>query len=129
MCYLRWVIGTAIIGIGAGFLSGCTSIAGSHIDSVSVETPGCPEASCVLENDDGKYHIKATPGTVVVEHAYGDLAVIFKKGDKIDVISVPSRANGVWGNILLGGFIGWGVDAATGAGHSYPASITHPLKC
>ena len=111
------------------FLNGCASIAGSHIDSISVETPACLEASCVLENDDGKYHIKGTPDTVTVERAYGDLVVTCRKGNNIDVVRIESKAKGVWGNILLGGVIGWGVDAATGAGYAYPGSITHPLKC
>lgn len=113
----------------ANVLGGCASIAGSHVDSISVETPACPEASCVLENDDGKYYIKETPGTVTVERAYGDLNVVCKKNGKIDVITVESKATGVWGNILAGGIIGWGVDAATGAGYAYPKSVIHPLKC
>lgn len=110
-------------------LNGCASMAGSHTDSVSVSTPACPEAQCVLENDDGKYYIKETPGTVVVERAYGDLVVTCRKGNKIEVVSVPSKADGVWGNILLGGIIGWGVDAATGAGYSYPKEVINPLEC
>lgn len=115
--------------IVAYILGGCASIAGSHIDSISVETPNCPKASCVLENEDGKYYIKETPGTVTIERAYGDLSVVCKKDGKVDMMLVESKAQGVWGNILLGGIIGWGVDAATGAGYSYPNSIMHPLKC
>ena len=127
MVYLcRLTITTIIF---TSVLNGCASVAGSHVDSISVVTPGCPDAVCVLENDDGKYYIKGTPGTVTVERAYGDLVVTCEKDGEIEVLHVESKAEGVWGNILLGGVIGWGVDASTGAGYAYPNSITHPLKC
>ena len=33
------------------------------------------------------------------------------------------------GNILIGGFIGIGVDAATGAMWKYPTAIVVPMSC
>ena len=32
-----------------------------------------------------------------------------------------------WGNIVLGGFIGWGVDSAAGADNKYPEQVTITL--
>ena len=110
-------------------MSGCASVAGSHIDSIAVDTPSCPKAACVLKNEDGKYHVKETPDTVTVERAYGDLTVTCKKNGRTKTITVSSKAHGVWGNVLLGGIIGWAVDAQTGAGYMYPDEILHPLKC
>ena len=111
-------------------VGGCASIAGSHVDSISVKTPNCPGIPCVLKNDDGEYHIKETPGTVTVERAYGDLTVTCgNKRTGYESITVSSKAEGVWGNILLGGPIGWGIDAATGAGYAYPNSIINSLEC
>ena len=124
MCFVATNAFVSVVG------GGCASMAGSHIDSVSVDTPNCPQVPCILKNEDGEYHIKETPGTVTVERAYGALTVTC--GDEevgyAEVI-VESEAEGVWGNILFGGFIGWGVDAATGAGYAYPASIMNPLEC
>ena len=34
-----------------------------------------------------------------------------------------------WGNILVGGIIGYAVDAGTGSAYEYPSLITHPLDC
>lgn len=111
-------------------LGGCASIVGSHVDSVTVETPYCPGATCLLSNEEGKYFITETPGTVTVERAYGDLTIACEKDNAKKIIIVESTATGgVWGNILAGGVIGWGVDVATGAGYAYPSSIINPLKC
>lgn len=111
-------------------LGGCASIVGSHVDSVTVETPYCPGATCLLQNEEGKYFITETPGTVTVERTYGDLTVKCEKGDVKEITIVESTATGgVWGNILAGGVIGWGVDVATGAGYAYPSSIINTLKC
>lgn len=111
-------------------LGGCASIVGSHVDSVTVETPYCPGATCLLQNEEGKYFITETPGTVTVERAYGDLTIACEKDNAKKITIVESTATGgVWGNILAGGVIGWGVDVATGAGYAYPSSIINPLKC
>ena len=45
------------------------------VQPVSVETLGCHGASCKLSNADGNYFINKTPGTVMVNKAYGDLTV------------------------------------------------------
>lgn len=111
-------------------LGGCASIAGSHVDSIAVETPDCPGATCVLENEEGKYYVKETPGSVTVERAYDDLVVTCEKDGKKEISRTESSSTaGVWGNILLGGVIGWAVDANTGAGYAYPPSIINPLQC
>ena len=56
-------------------LGGCSSIMNDKVQPVSVETPGCPGATCKLSNADGNYFINKTPGTVMVNKAYGDLTV------------------------------------------------------
>ena len=43
--------------------------------------------------------------------------------------TIVSKSNGaVWGNIILGGGIGYVVDRNTGAGFDYPNSITVMLR-
>jgi len=59
-------------------LTGCASITGSKNQPVSVNAvcDGQPvvEASCTLMNDKGSWYVK-TPGSVMIQKAYGDLAV------------------------------------------------------
>jgi hypothetical protein len=107
-------------------LTGCASIVNGTSQIVSVETlqPAGKiiGASCKLENDKGVWYV-TTPGTVTVHRAYGDMMVKCEKdGVSPGVATVKSSTKGMLaGNILFGGPIGVGVDAASGAAYDYPA--------
>lgn len=108
-------------------VAGCASITGSRNQPVSVVAThnGKPiEADCVVNNDKGTWYLK-TPGSVVVQKSGQNLAVSCNKdGVPSGTVSVPSSHNGsVFGNILFGGFIGYAVDASTGAAFDYPNSL------
>lgn len=112
-------------------LTGCASITGSKNQPVSVNATcdGQPvtEVNCTLMNDKGSWYVK-TPGSVMIQKAYGDLAVDCKKGDSAASTKFKSNSNsGVWGNILAGGIIGYAVDASSGAGFDYPSTMTVAL--
>lgn len=81
-------------------------------------------ANCELNNGKGVYYV-TTPGTVTVNRAYEPLSVKCEKENyKPGIASVPSATKGMaFGNILFGGFIGAGVDMASGAAYDYPNSI------
>ena len=106
-------------------LTGCASIVSGTNQVVSVETlhnaGNVSGAVCKLENDKGVYYV-TTPGTVTVHRAYGDLNVkCEKEGLPPGMLAVKSSTKAMMaGNILLGGFIGAGVDAASGAAYDYP---------
>jgi hypothetical protein len=87
-------------------------------------TPGYG-ASCQLTNDKGTWFV-ATPGTVSIHRSYSDLtSICTKEGFQTSNAATPSGTKGIaFGNILLGGIIGGGVDAATGAAYDYPALIS-----
>ena len=107
---------------------GCASITGSRNQPISVTTTheGAPitGANCSLVNDKGTWYVK-TPGSVMVQKAYGDLSVSCKKEDSHVGASIfKSTAEGAtWGNIIAGGLIGYAVDASTGAGFSYAPTL------
>jgi len=111
-------------------LTGCASIVTGQDQVVSVSTPNCSGAQCTLVNPEGTYFVK-TPGTVTVDKEYGDLSVSCEKaGYDPFIMSVSSSTKGMaFGNILLGGIIGAGVDVATGAAYDYPDHIINPLDC
>jgi hypothetical protein len=110
------------------FLSGCASITGSKNQPVSVtgmcEGQTVVGASCTATNDKGVSYL-STPGTAFVTKSTGDLSVSCTKGGSTSITSiVKSTSNtNIWGNVLLGGPIGAGVDAMTGAGFDYPPSV------
>jgi hypothetical protein len=115
----------------ACLVSGCASLTTGQNQPVSIETPQCPQASCVLTNNDGKFFVDRTPGTTMVNKSCSELAIRCSKPgfpDYFDEISAGFQAM-TTGNILIGGLIGLGVDAATGAACKYPSSIIVDMVC
>lgn len=112
------------------FLGGCASIVNGVSQSVSVTTPPTQKAACLLSNNKGKWYIPNTPGTVKVHRSYNDLTVVCQKaGYQNANLSVKSKINAmVAGNVLIGGLIGVGIDAADGASFHYPTVITLPMQ-
>lgn len=109
-------------------LTGCASIVSGTNQVVSVETRSpagkLDGATCKLQNDKGVYYV-TTPGTVTVHRAYGDMNVTCDKaGIESGVATFKSSTKGMMaGNLLFGGVIGAGVDAASGAAYDYPALL------
>lgn len=114
-------------------LTGCASIVSGTNQVVSVETlvpSGKLEgATCKLQNDKGVYYV-TTPGTVTVHRAYGDMNVTCEKAGMTPALaSFKSSTKGMMaGNLLFGGVIGAGVDAASGAAYDYPALLQIMMK-
>lgn len=114
----------------AGMLltTGCASVVNGNTQSVSVTTQNkggdVSGAQCSLTNDKGVWYL-TTPGSVGVHRSYGDMLVSCKLAGVPDgTAAVASSTTGaVFGNILLGGVIGAGVDMATGAAYNYPNVI------
>ena len=111
-------------------LSNCASIVSDSIQPISVDTPNCRGAKCTLNNSNGVYFVKTTPGTVSVEKAYGDLTVTCEKDGQTFTSTHKSKANiATYGNILLGGIPGALIDGGSGKGYDYPNYIVNNLSC
>jgi hypothetical protein len=120
------LLGTAV---ATTFLfTGCASIVSGNNQSLSVTTQNngadVTGAKCSLVNDKGSWFL-TSPGSVTVRRSFQDLAVDCKlDGVDAGLASVKSNTKGMaFGNILFGGFIGVGVDVATGAAYDYPELI------
>lgn len=110
-------------------LEGCASITTGTNQSLSVNTEPEKGATCQLSNDKGTWYINNTPGSVTVNRAYSDMTILCKKGEKSNVIKVKSSTKAMTaGNIVVGGIIGFAVDAGTGSAYDYPSVITIPLQ-
>lgn len=106
----------------------CASIVDGKNQPVSVETISqhgpVNGAHCSLQNDKGKWFIPSTPGSAVVNRAYGDLIIHCTRDEMRGNESVKSSTKGMaFGNILIGGGIGAGIDCVTGAAYDYPTNI------
>ena len=113
-------------------LSGCASIIDGSTQTVSVKTVqnagDVMNANCTLTNDKGSWFL-ATPGSVAIHRAAGDLSVTCKRDDFISANQgVKSSVKGLlFGNLLFGGLIGIIVDLSSGSAYDYPQLITIPM--
>ena len=118
-----------IVLFAASITSGCASITGSRNQPLSVQTHQkgvqVVGANCTLQNDKGSWFV-TTPGSVVIQKSYSDLAATCNKEGMVPgVATFKSGSNGgVWGNIVAGGLIGYAVDASSGAGFDYPSLLS-----
>ena len=115
----------ALVGIIA---SGCASIIGGTDQTISIST-NPPGALCTLFREGFAVGQVTTPGGLVVERTKHDLKVeCTKQGFQTASGVLASGIEGAaWGNIILGGGIGWAVDSAAGADNEYPEHITITL--
>jgi hypothetical protein len=124
---------TMLAAIGLACLGGCASIAGEKTQPLTVQTvleaQEMAGVGCTLANDAGKWFV-TSPGTVVVHKSTGDLSIDCAKETFIaGHETLISKSNGaVWGNVLVGGGIGYIIDRNTGAGFDYPSNVTVTLR-
>ena len=118
----------AAIAACAVALSGCATIIKGSTQSIAISTAPVNGANCTLSSKEGSW-IVVTPGVATVGKTKQDITIRCSKEGYQDAVStIPSDFQG-WtlGNILLGGIIGVGVDAATGAMNEYPHTFNVPM--
>lgn len=111
---------------------GCASLVTGHNQTLSVETTFKGErvsgATCKLVNNKGTWFV-TTPGSVTVHRSFDALRVFCEKEgfEPSDNTAKSSTKAMAFGNILIGGLIGVGVDVATGAAYDYPDLISFEM--
>jgi len=108
---------------------GCATITKSSNQMVTVNTRPAG-AECTLEREGQTIAvINPTPGTISVEKDKDVISVVCRKPDYLDSDgTLDSEFEAMtFGNIIFGGIIGVGVDAASGAMHEYPPLVTITL--
>lgn len=118
--------------LSALLLSACASVASGTSQTLTINT--APEgADCSLSRE-GRVigRINPTPGSVVVQKTKHDIAVSCEKSgyETVNFINQSGSEGATWGNIILGGGIGWAIDSASGADNKYTEilNITLPKK-
>lgn len=107
-------------------LAACASIATGTDQPINVSSYPVDGARCVIESPTGEKWAVTTPGAVNVPKTKHDLTATCTKeaeysGQRVIASEVEPW---VFGNIILGGLIGAGIDWATGAIHQYPDSLS-----
>jgi hypothetical protein len=120
------LVRAALLGVVLAQLTGCATIVKGHSQQINVVT-NPPGATCDLQRDGTSVAtVNPTPGTATVDKSRKDLSISCRKaGYLASDGKVPSKFHPMtFGNVLFGGIIGFGVDAASGAMMEYEESIT-----
>jgi hypothetical protein len=106
-------------------LVGCATITKGTTQTIAVDTPGVPGATCTIQTPSGPRGV-VTPGNVALDKQSAALPITCAKECYVMGSSmIPSNTESMAaGNVILGGVIGLGVDAATGAMNKYPDLVT-----
>jgi hypothetical protein len=110
-------------------VSGCATIVSGTSQTIAISTPPADGATCTLSGGDDEQAQVTTPGVVTVPRSKHDIQVDCKKpGWKEATGTIPSHfAGATLGNVLIGGAIGVGIDAASGAANHYPHAFRVPM--
>lgn len=118
----------AVVAAAAIQVTGCASIIKGSTAAINVTSPPVTGANCMLSSSQGNWQV-TTPASVTVERSKEDIQVrCTKEGYQDATAIIPSNFEG-WtvGNLVFGGIIGVGVDAATGAMNDYPNAFQVPM--
>jgi hypothetical protein len=135
MAGLNKLTGAALAAAALMALGGCASMSGNNtMQMVEVHTildhREIAGAGCVLSNQAGRWFMVA-PGRVMIQKSKGDLSVHCKRhGVAEGAEAVVSRygAGSMFGNVVVSAGLGYLVDRKTGAGFTYPSTLTVIMK-
>jgi hypothetical protein len=106
-------------------LTGCASIITGTSQQISVATTPTGAKCVVSRQGQSIAVVQPTPGVATVQKDKHDILITCDKdGYQTANEYVHSGVEaGTFGNIILGGVIGWGVDSATGADNKYTETV------
>ena len=108
------------------FAAGCGTITQGTSQNITI-TSAPPGGHCDLTRK-GEHvaTLDRTPGTVKVDKTKNDILLTCSMAGYQDAsVNLESGYGaGTFGNIILGGGIGWAIDSATGADNKYPSSAS-----
>jgi hypothetical protein len=102
-------------------LAGCASITKGTTQAVTLDTPGAPGATCTLNSQGIGTKVVQTPVSIVLDKSQHNITVSCKKAcfqDGTGLIASSTETMAA-GNLLVGGVVGLGVDAISGAMNKY----------
>ncbi len=109
-------------------LQACASIVEGTSQTITVQTNPAG-AQCQFLREGRVVANVTSPGGAVVEKTKHDMVVECRKeGYEVTRANLDSDIEGAtWGNIVLGGGIGWAIDSASGADNKYPEYVNLTL--
>jgi hypothetical protein len=110
-------------------LCGCASVIKGSSQDISLSTTPNDGATCTLNSSRGEW-TATTPAQINVKRSKNDIKVHCTKDGFQEASTVIPSEFEPWtlGNLILGGVIGLGVDASTGAINKYPSTVSVPMQ-
>lgn len=106
-------------------VSACSTITRGTTQAVAVQTPGVEKAECELRSEGIGTKTVVTPASIVLDKSMHSVRVTCRKKCFTDgegvIASMTEEMTA--GNILVGGVVGLGVDAASGAMNKYEPQV------
>jgi hypothetical protein len=110
-------------------LGGCATIIAGPSQEITVNT-NPSGADCVINREGAKIgEVNPTPGVAKIEKTKNNIALVCSKNGYQDAAYMAHSdiEGATFGNIALGGLIGWGVDSAMGSDNHYQSPINITL--
>jgi hypothetical protein len=110
-------------------LAGCATIVEGSKQTIRLDTKPSG-AICAVQREGAHLHSEVeTPAVLTIEKDRDPLVVTCRKEGFEDAVVHTDSSFQEWtlGNLVFGGIIGLGVDAASGALNEYPAVVVIPL--
>ena len=108
------------------FSTGCATILSGKSQTITLNTNPAG-ARCELIRE-GRIvgTVETTPGAVTLDKTKHDIDVVCKKAGYSEsrAFAESGTEGATFGNIILGGGIGWAIDSAAGADNKYPEVVT-----
>lgn len=109
-------------------LSACSSVVEGSSQEIIIATDPAG-ASCSLNRAGIKIAtLDSTPGAVTIKKSKYDITVICDKEgfEQATYLNESGAAAATFGNIIIGGAIGWAIDSSSGADNKYdsPVNVT-----
>lgn len=112
-------------------LGGCATLLDSTQQQVLVQTVLDNRevfgVGCILSNDAGKWFV-TTPARTTIRKSRVPLQVDCRKDGAAMREQIDSKNLSLWANVVFTAGAGYLVDRQTGAGYSYPATLTIVLQ-
>lgn len=120
---MRIAGGVVLVAVTMSLAAGCATITKGTTQSVAISTPGAPGATCTLTSGGIGQKVVTTPAAIVLDKSQENIQVVCKKQcfeDGVGIIASHTEAMAA-GNVIVGGVVGLGVDAVSGAMNRYNA--------
>jgi hypothetical protein len=121
---------SVVVAMFGMLLAGCSTIVDGTSQQIVVDTNPA-DADCGLYREGVRIgEVAHTPGSVLIKKTKHDISVVCVKDgyQQASYFNKSGVAGATFGNIILGGGVGWIIDSATGSDNKYdsPVNLTLP---